>query len=265
MFFVDTHCHLNLDGYQEDISFVVDRAIIAGVNRIVVPGIDLKTSKIAVNLASKFECIYAAIGIHPNECASYKKDQFQELVKLSSEPKVVAIGEIGLDFFHHPETKTEQIELLESMLDLTIESQKPVLLHSRNSLIVLIEIIQKWINQGNHRTGKPLGVFHSFEGDTDQGRLVQSMQMKIGIAGPVTYKNAIQKQKNVTELGLEDLVLETDSPYLSPHPFRGKQNEPSRIPLIAQKIAELLQISVDDVAQVTSQSAFNLFNWDTIH
>jgi TatD DNase family protein len=261
VFFVDTHCHLNFESFQDSIQQVVDRALEAGVNRIVVPGMDIRSSEKAVELASRFEHLYAAIGVHPNECGIYHKEDYRLFEGLSREQKVVAIGEIGLDFYHHPENQIDQFELLESMLTLASDHQKPVILHSRNALDPLFQVIKKWL-KGIQFTDRFFGVFHGFEGDTSQASTVQSLHMAVGIGGPVTFKNAVDKQKLVKDLGINNLVLETDSPLLSPHPFRGQPNEPSRIPLIAQKIANLLELSIEDVADITSKNAYSLFRWD---
>lgn len=265
MQFVDTHCHLNFDSFRDNIHQVVDRALKAGVNRIVVPGLDLKTSERAVELSQKFDCIYAAVGVHPGEVESYNKEELKQFEKLVIEQKVVAVGEIGLDFYHHPESQLVQMEILDSMLNLASANNKPVILHSRNALDVLFLQVQNWMTTlrrfGEHQSG----VFHGFEGDTDQGKFAQSLHMALGIGGPITFKNATDKQKLARELGISNFVLETDSPLLSPHPFRGQPNEPARIPIIAQKIADLLEISIEEVANVSSKNAQSLFRWDVSH
>jgi TatD DNase family protein len=240
----------------------VDRALESGVKRIVVPGVDVESSEKAVNLASRFECIFAAIGVHPNDVEKFESQQFYSIEKLIKEPKVVAVGEIGLDFYHHPETQSKQEELLLSMLNLALENQKPVILHSRNSLEVLIDMIRNWKVSLQPILGACPGVFHGFEGNASQGEQLVSLGMMIGIGGPITYKNAQGKQDLVKGLGTYNLVLETDSPFLSPHPYRGQINEPARIPVIAQKIAELLEFPVEEVAKSTSQNAQLLFRWD---
>jgi TatD DNase family protein len=262
VFFVDTHCHLNLPHFQANLQQVVDRAQQSGVNKIVVPGIDLETSRIALTLATRFEGVFAAIGVHPSETERFEKDQFARFEEMVSEPKVVAIGEIGLDFFHHPDKRTEQIELLEMMLQLATQNKKPVILHSRNALDALFPIIENWSTEQQPSSQHFHGVFHSFEGSKDQVVRVQSLSMAIGVGGPITYKNALEKQQMLKEMELNNLVLETDSPYLSPHPYRGQPNEPARISLIAQKVAELRQISVEETAIITTRNANNLFEWE---
>jgi TatD DNase family protein len=263
--FVDTHCHLNFDVFNDNIDQVVERAQEAGVIKIVVPGIDVDTSKRAVDLASKYACIYAAVGIHPNEADKFEESDIKVFEELLRDPKVVAVGEIGLDFYHHPETESRQNGLLDAMLSLATQYNRPVLLHSRNSLTTLMEKIKTWVENQQPIEDRYFGVFHGFEGNFVQGTEIQSMKMAIGIGGPVTFKNAIDKHTMVKELGIRNVVLETDSPLLSPHPFRGQTNEPYRIPLIAEKIADLLQLPLEQVSQMTNQNAHSLFRWDEIN
>jgi len=263
--FVDTHCHLNFDVFTDIIDQVLERAQEAGVIKIVVPGIDVDTSRRAVELASKYECIYAAIGTHPNEADKFEESHIKIYEDLLGDSKVVAIGEIGLDFHHHPETGPRQNGLLDAMLFLAAQYNKPVLLHSRNALTPLISKIKKWVGSQKSIERRYFGVFHGFEGNASQAIEIQAMKMAIGVGGPVTFKNAINKHTMVQEIGIQNVVLETDSPLLSPHPFRGQTNEPFRIPLIAEKISALLQVPVERVSKTTNQNAQSLFRWDEIN
>lgn len=265
MHFVDTHCHLNLEQFQENINQVVERAQVAGVNKIVVPGIDIETSRKAVDLAKKFDSIYAAVGTHPNDVDKFDDNQVKIYEDLLKEQKVVAIGEVGLDYYHHPENAVLQNKVLDIMLSLAANYQKPVILHSRNSLVELMSKVKHWIMQQELLSDHFYGVFHGFEGTATQVKEIESMKMLIGIGGPVTFKNAIDKQILVEEVGLNSLVLETDSPLLSPHPFRGKTNEPFRIPVIAEKIASILQLPIEIVSEITNQNAQSIFRWDEIN
>lgn len=265
MRFVDTHCHLNFDVFTDIIDQVLERAQEAGVIKIVVPGIDVETSRRAVELASKYECIYAAIGIHPNEAEKFEECQLKVFEELLGEPKVVAIGEIGLDFHHHPETGPIQNTLLDAMLFIAAQYNKPVLLHSRNALTPLMEKIKNWVENQKSVENRLLGVFHGFEGGASQAIEIKAMKMAIGLGGPVTFKNAVEKHTMVQEIGIQNVVLETDSPLLSPHPFRGQTNEPFRIPLIAEKISTLLQVTMEQVSKMTNQNAQFLFRWDEIN
>lgn len=265
MQFVDTHCHLYFDVFHENITEVVERALDAGVNKIVVPGIDVETSRKAIELSLKFDNLYAAVGIHPNEAELFEEKQIIVFEEMLKETKVVAVGEIGLDFLHHPESVALQNRLLDAMLDLATDFNKPVILHSRNSLDELLARIKCWIETQSIIENKCLGVFHGFEGNSSQAIEIHKMNMAVGVGGPVTFKNAIDKHEMVTELGLRNMVLETDSPLLSPHPFRGQTNEPFRIPLIAEKIAGLLEMPLEEVSEITNRNAQSLFRWDEIN
>lgn len=267
MFFVDTHCHLTLDPLRGSVNQVVEAARESGVTKMVVPGLNVETSIEALELSSRFEGIYAAVGIHPNEKVTDLSAQLRQIEALASETKVVAIGEIGLDFYRHPENASYQKELLQALLEIALNCHKPVIFHSRNALEILLEISSEWAGRWKLKNPSQrfCGVFHSHEGDMTTLPMIREQSFAIGIGGPVTYKNAIIKQDLVKHAGLENLVLETDAPFLSPHPYRGKVNEPRMIPVIAEKVADLLQTSVQDVAERTSTNADTLFRWDAVN
>lgn len=162
MFFIDTHCHLYFEAFRQNINQFVDRALENGVKYIIVPGVDLQSSEEAVSLASGFDCIYAAIGVHPTEIDEYQDQQYSLFERLAKEKKVVAIGEIGLDFHHHPETKNKQLEILDSMLDLADKIDKPVILHSRKSLDLLMEKVYGWMSSSKKTMEKKTRCFSQF-------------------------------------------------------------------------------------------------------
>lgn len=267
MFFVDTHCHLTLDPLRGAVKKIIAAAQESGVTKIVVPGLNVETSMEALELTNRFEGVYAAVGIHPNEVSNNMAAQLRQVEALAAESKVVAIGEIGLDFYRHPENAGPQKELLNALLEIALHCQKPVIFHSRNALESLLEISAGWSDRWKleNKTERFCGVFHSHEGDTTTLSKVREQNFAIGIGGPVTFKNAIIKQDLVKNAGLEYLVLETDAPFLSPHPFRGMDNEPRRIPVIAEKVADLLQTTLQDVADRTSANAYSLFRWDAVN
>jgi len=262
VYFIDTHCHLNFETFDLRIEPVIQNAQISGVTHIVVPGVDLASSEKAVNLAQKHENVYAAVGVHPSDCDSYHDNQFEYFLDLAKERKVVAIGEIGLDFYHHPETELLQKLVLEKMLDLAETTEKPIILHSRNALPSLIKKICDWKKKVDRNRLGQSGVFHAFEGNSEHLDEIKKINFFVGIGGPVTYQNATQKQALIKKNGLDNIVLETDSPFLTPHPYRGKENEPARIPIIAQKVADLLELSIAEVAEKTSANAKQLFRMD---
>jgi TatD DNase family protein len=268
VFFVDTHCHLTLEPLREAVSGIVESAANNGVTKIVVPGLNIKTSVEALEIASKFESVYAAVGIHPNEVSRSTDAQMKQIENLAKEPKVVAIGEIGLDFYRHPENASQQKEILIALLEIAFNCQKPVILHSRNALQSLLEITgnwsARWKSEPHALTGFK-GVFHSHEGDESTLQMIHDQHFAIGIGGPVTFKNGIIKQALIKSAGLDNLVLETDSPFLAPHPHRGTVNEPKMIPIIAEKVAAILETTLQEVADKTSANAYSLFRWDAVN
>ncbi len=259
MFFIDTHCHLNYEAYQQDLDSVLQRAIEEGVYRIVVPGLDLKSSREAIQLADKYDAVYAAVGIYPGEVDGFSEEQISEFYAMTSNPKVAAIGEIGLDYYHRADNKEKQLKVLESMLEIAAKTHLPVILHSRSSLEDLIPIMMRW--KQNQPPNQRSGIFHAFEGNFDQAVQVTGMGFLLGIGGPVTYKNAHAKHELLSKINLSHVVIETDGPFLSPQKHRGSRNEPGYIPLIAEKIAELQNCTIEKVARITTDNAINLFNW----
>ncbi len=262
MIFIDSHCHLNL--IEEDLSEVIDRALDSNVTKIIVPGINLETSLKAIEIAERYASVFAAIGIHPHEVENAEPRDIEVLKNLASHSKVVAIGEIGLDYHYPPYNSLLQKDILTSMLDLSVQVDKPVILHSRDSLSDLIEIIANFqFSKQKIPDTKPLiGVFHMFEGNWHEAIPVTKMGFFISIGGNVTFKNNQKGKEIIEKLGLEKLLLETDSPFISPHPYRGIPNEPARIPTIAAKVAEIRQTQVELVAEVTTRNAKSLFKLD---
>ncbi len=259
MQYVDTHCHLDFPSYEHDIEEVILRAVDQGVNRIVVPGLQLESSRSAIRLAERFDEVYAAIGVHPGDVESYHPDQYSEFVALITHEKVVAVGEIGLDYYHRQDNIPLQKKVLDVFLDLAFFYKKPVILHSRNCLKDLVGIVQQKM------TGKPdyllQGVFHAYEGNLAEALIISEMGFYLGAGGPVTYKNAAIKQEVFSKIELSRILLETDGPFLAPQEHRGRRNEPAWIPIIAQKIAELRQCDIKELASVTTGNAQKLFNW----
>ncbi len=252
--FIDTHCHLNFTDFTNDVEVVIQRAVANGVERIIVPGIDLETNKRALQLAEQYPGIYAAVGIHPNSENDLALENLQVLREQALHPKVVAIGEIGLD--HHRQIGSDplQLELLVAQLELAFELKLPILLHNRDSSEELINILSNWI----HSHGILLGTFHAFMGDTQIASFAKQQGFKLGIGGSVTYnKNLIQylKMNNLIDL----FILETDSPLMTPIPFRGKRNEPGNIPNIAQSLSNVTGVEYQQISIKATQNALDLF------
>jgi TatD DNase family protein len=257
--FVDTHCHLDFDAYENDLDDVIKRAVDGGVSRIVVPGLNLTSSCKVVDLAVRYTEVVGAVGIHPSDVDTWQPNQLAEFEALLTHPKIVAVGEVGLDYFHRKDNFDLQKDILGIFLGLALRHNKPVILHSRNCLLDLADIIEK--HQPVTGVNKLHAVFHAFEGDLEEAQKLTSLGYYIGVGGPVTYKNAAKKQEVFSKIDLSHMLLETDGPFLAPQAHRGKRNEPAFIPLIAEKIAELRQCDIKEVADATNENAKNLFHW----
>lgn len=255
----DTHCHLTLPHFDQDRQQVLTRAKEEGVNRILVPGLDLASSRRAVELSQRYPEIYAAVGIHPHNAKDWNRSTKQELRELAGSPKVVAIGEIGLDYYRDLSPREKQRSVFQDQLDLAREVELPVVIHNRKAIDDLMSCIGTW--SARHPISSS-GVLHANSADLENTRKVLEAGFYIGIAGPITYQKAEVLRRVTAELPLERVLLETDAPYLTPHPKRGKRNEPSYLQLIAQQCAILFEVSVNTISATTSQNATNLFNWN---
>jgi TatD DNase family protein len=263
---VDTHCHLDFDHYDKDRENVLERAWNAGLTRILVPGIDILTSQAAVQLAESYSNIYAAVGVHPNSAGTWDEWALDALEVLAVHPKVVALGEIGLDYYRDRAPKNLQRDVFLDQLKLASRLDLPVVIHTRNSNPANRACISDVINLLSNHESKLAhpGVVHSYSGNLDEADLLVSFGFYLGITGPVTYKNASALRTMVASLPIDRLLIETDGPFLTPHPKRGKRNEPAYVRYIADKLAEILELPLKTVADVTSGNAARLFGWGNI-
>ncbi len=262
--YTDSHCHLDFDRFENDRHQVLTRAWEAGLVWILNPGIDLHTNQSAIDLAEAFpNRIYAAVGIHPNFGQPWTTDILPTLKEQALQPGVVAIGEIGLDYYRQHTPFKQQRKMFEEQLNLAQELSLPVILHNRDAEENLINIIKDW-HRGLIQSGHPLaerpGVFHSYSADLATAQAALEMNFYIGISGPVTFKNAPDRKTITQNLPLSHLLLETDAPFLAPHPHRGQRNEPAYIPLIADEIARLHNTPTKQVVETTYANACKLFN-----
>jgi TatD DNase family protein len=258
----DTHCHLDFDRFDKDREKVVYRAVEAGLVRMLVPGIDVSSSQAAIRLADKYSQVYAAIGVHPNSGGTWESGTLQKLRALSKHPKVVAIGEIGLDYYRQWTPHNIQKEIFTLQLELANEVGLPVILHCREAYRDIQTVLTDWIIRISwSKLSSTPGVFHSFSGNIEQAKLLLEKQFYFGISGPVTYKNAESLKQTVAEIPLDRLLIETDAPYLTPHPRRGKRNEPAYVYYVAEKIAEIYDLSPSEIGEITSKNSMKLFNW----
>lgn len=264
----DTHCHLNLNIFQEDLTRFLARAAEAGVERILVPGIDLETSRQAVALAEKHSCLYAAVGVHPGDASSWNSGTLAALRELAAHPKTVAIGEIGLDYYRDRSPRPQQREVFRAQLALAAELRLPVVIHNRESLEDLWSDLAAW-HEDLAKSGSPLakrpGVLHSYDGPLSVALQAGERGFFIGISGPVTFKNARERQEVVAGLPVDRILIETDAPYLTPHPHRGRwPNEPAFVAYVAEKVAELHHQPVEAIARITWENAATLLEWGAI-
>ena len=265
---VDSHCHLDFDTFDHDRGQVVVKARENGIIRILNPGIDIETSKTALKYSIEFPEVHVAIGVHPNSGLSWTLTTLSKLTQMAGEQKVVAIGEIGLDYYRNNTPREIQHSIFLQQLELAAELVLPVIIHNREASEDIFDIIQNWhyklMKRGSKLADNP-GVMHSYSGTLDMANELVALNFKIGIAGPVTFRNSKILQSVVSSMPLESLLIETDSPYLTPHPYRGNRNEPANVRIVAEKIAELKGYSFNKVANITTEEANNLFEWSVIH
>lgn len=252
-YLIDTHAHLNDSKFESDIDEVVARANAAGVGRIIVCGYDLESSRAAIELANRFDCVFATVGVHPHDAKHYNSDTEAAIAELSHAEKVLAIGEIGLDFHYDFSPRARQMAAFEAQIELAHTLGLPIVVHSRESDDEALEVLRE---SARNIIGC---VFHCFSGDEDFARRVLDMGFYIGVDGPVTYK-ASEKLRRVIELcPMERLLVETDCPYLTPIPHRGKRNEPAYVRLVAEEVARVKGLTIEEVAEATSRNARCLF------
>ena len=263
---VDTHCHLNFKVFGKDVDQVINRAKKADVEEIIIPGAKLDSSEKAVEIARQYKSCYAAVGIHPHHVAEFiilgNDTVISRLEELINGKKVIAVGEIGLDYYtyhNYPpilaKTKKVQEELLLLQLELAYKTKLPVIIHCREAFQDLLPLIKKFISQ------KPItGVFHCFSGDKKHLKKVIEFGFFVGFDGNITYKENQNLRQCIKFIPLDRLLLETDSPFLTPVPFRGKRNEPKLITYTAKRVAEIRNLSLAFIADTTSQNARKLFN-----
>ncbi len=256
----DTHCHLTLPDFAADRRPVLERARAAGVRWLVVPGIDLETSRAGVALAEAEHGVFAAVGVHPHHASEWKASTKAALRALARSDRVVAIGEIGLDYHRHLSPTAAQHKALEEQLDLAHELRLPVIVHNREAIDDLLPSLERWASAGE-ASPRPRGVLHAFSADLPSAERALGMGFVLGIAGPITYPSARRLRGLLRHLPLDAIVLETDAPYLPPQPHRGTRNEPAHTKWVAEEVARLLALPYASVAEATSTNAAALFGW----
>jgi len=249
----DTHVHLNAEQFSEDLLEVIQRAEAEGVERMVVVGFDRPTITRAMELIEEYEFIYASIGWHPVDAIDMIDEDLIWIEELAKHPKVVALGEMGLDYYWDKSPKDIQQEVFRKQIRLAKKINLPIVIHNRDATSDIVTILKE------ENAAEVGGIMHCFSGSVEIAKECVEMNFYISLGGPVTFKNA-KKPKEVAELiPLEKLLIETDCPYLAPHPHRGKRNEPGYVKLVAQEIAQLKGITFEEVAQATTENANKLF------
>ncbi len=249
---VDTHVHLNSEKFDNNLKEVIERALNNGVKTMIVVGFDKKTNARAIELAEEYPFIYATVGFHPTDAKDIKDSDYDLLIKQLKHKKVVGVGECGMDFYWDKESKDDQIEVFKRQIDLSFEYNKPLIIHMRDASEVTYNILSEYKNLK--------GVMHCYSGSPEMANNFLNLGLYISLGGPVTFKNGHKPKKVAEMVPLDKILVETDSPYLSPHPFRGKINEPFRVKLVAEEIARIKNMSYEDFANQTTKNAYKLFN-----
>lgn len=260
--FIDSHAHLFAGEFGADLTDVIRRASDEGVTEIICPGTDLETSRRAIDLAERFDAVYACVGFHPHDASGASPEALESIEALSEHPRVVGIGEIGLDYHYNFSPPASQREVFARQIDIAIRRNLPIVIHCREAEEDLLNIVGETLPKP---WGRPesKGVFHCFPGDHAMAEQVISWGFRISIPGPVTFGKKAGKPHPMTgvvaRVSPENILLETDSPFLAPVPHRGKRNEPAYLPIIAGKIAELQGRTVGEIAAATTAACRRLF------
>lgn len=249
----ETHCHLNNSQFADDLDATLERARAAGVQELLLIGYNLESSRSVVQLADPSRGIYAAAGIHPHDAETWGPETEAELRRLLAAPGVIALGEIGLDFYRDLSPREAQYPAFRAQLDLALELGTPIVIHTRESITPSLDVLEPYARRGLQ------GIMHCWSGTVEEAQRACDLGFLLGVGGVVTYKNPGNLVQVVAEIPLAQLVVETDSPYLPPVPYRGKRNEPSYLPLITGRIAEIKGIPVDEVCRTTRENARRLF------
>ena len=250
---IDTHVHLNAEQYVDDLDEVIERARENGIEKMVVIGCDRPTIERTMELIDEHEDIYGVIGWHPVDAIDCTDEDLEWIEQLSKHEKIVGIGEMGLDYHWDKSPKDVQKDLFKKQIELAKRVNLPIIIHNREATEDCVAILKEM------HAEKIGGIMHAFSGDESVADEIVDMNFYVSLGGPVTFKNAQLPKDIAVHVPIDRLLVETDAPYLTPHPYRGKRNEPAYVKLVAEKIAELRQISYEELAQTTSENAKRLF------
>lgn len=258
---IDSHTHIDLPQFSDDRDQVIARARGQGVRAIINVGLDLGSSRASLQIAQHYADVFVAVGFHPNRATKKREEDLSLLAELARNSRVVAIGEIGLDFYRKSSPRQHQLEVFQQQLDLAAELGLPVVIHCRHAHEEVLNILTPWVKSTSSSAGNShrRGVIHCFSGDIELAWRYIELGFLVSLAGSVTYPSALERVEVASQLPLDRLLVETDSPFLAPQLYRGQRNEPSYIPLIVDRIAQVRQVSAEAVARATAQNARYLF------
>ncbi len=248
--FTDTHCHL-LKEYYDNMDEIIKRAKENNVKKIIVSGYNLETNKEVIQLVDKYDIVYGSLGFHPTELDNYEKENLQWLIDNINHHKIIAVGEIGLDYHYEGTEKEKQQTVFRKQIEIAKNNKKPVIIHSRDAVQDTYDIIEETNIKG---------VMHCFSGSLEMAERFTKLGIYLGVGGIITFKNSHNIKEVIKNIDLEYILLETDAPYLTPKPYRMNKNEPAYIPIIAQKICEIKQESIEKIAKITNNNVETLFD-----
>jgi TatD DNase family protein len=252
---IDSHAHIDLPEFDKDRDQVMLRARQQGVRAVINVGMDAESSRKALAMAKRYDDMFVAVGCHPHEAAKMKEGDLESLAELTQDSRVVAIGEIGLDFYRNLSPRPSQLEVFQRQLDLASNLSLPVVIHCRQAHKEVYEVLSAWVEAADGRQG----VIHCFSGDIEMAGRYIELGFYISLAGSVTYPSAGELVEVAREVPLERLLLETDAPFLAPQARRGRRNEPAYVALTAQKVADIRQVPVETVAEAAARNTIGLF------
>ncbi|MBI5929069.1 MAG: TatD family hydrolase [Chloroflexi bacterium] len=256
---IDTHIHLDFNAYDDDREAVLQRANEQSVHWFINPGTDLGTSQAAIRLAEKYDRVFAGVAIHPNSTVSWSPEILAALEHLAPHPKVIAIGEIGLDYHWDKSPKPVQQKAFEDQLELAARLEMPIIIHNREASEDVIATLRQWVPTLPPSLKDRPGVFHSFSAPPQIADAALELGFYLGFTGPITYKKADELRSIAAHVPLNRIMVETDGPFLTPHPHRGERNEPAYVRLVAERLAELHNIEIEEFAAHTTANAVRLF------
>ena len=247
---VDTHCHISFSDY-DDIPLLINKIKDSGITKIIVNGCDMKSNLEVIELTKNYDIVYGALGFHPTELEMFKDEYLEWLDEHINDDKIVAVGEIGLDYHYDNTDKNKEIYVFRKQLEIAKKHNKPVIIHSRDAIQDTYNILKEYDLRGS---------LHCYSGSLEMAREFIKLGFLIGVGGVVTYKNAKNIVNVIKNIDLEYILLETDSPYLTPEPFRKYKNDSSYIPIIAKKIAEIKEVPLEEIEKTTNMNVFRLFD-----